>query len=64
MTLTHLGLLLADLQGVFQSKGCKVTEISVTVYPLEDGTVVDRDDPAQRIDLVPHDRPRRGHVSP
>jgi hypothetical protein len=64
MTLTNLGPLLADLQGILQSKGCQVTEIALTVYPGEADTAGDRDDSAPRQDCVPHDSPCRGHVCP
>jgi hypothetical protein len=53
MRLKSLGLMLHELQVILQSKGCKVTEISVTIYPREDGTVVDGEDQAHHSDLSP-----------
>jgi hypothetical protein len=64
MQLKNLGLMLHELQVILQSKGCKVTEISVTIYPREDGTVVDGEDPAYRKDVRLHDHPGRGRVAP
>jgi hypothetical protein len=64
MTLTNLGPLLADLQGLLQSQGCQVTEISLTVYPGEADTTGDHDDSAPRPARVPHDSPCRGHGCP
>jgi hypothetical protein len=34
--LTSLGSMLDELQAVFAAKGCRLTEVSVTLYPPQD----------------------------
>jgi hypothetical protein len=37
MRLSNLGVLLEDLQTVLRARGCRVMEVSVTVYQVKDG---------------------------
>lgn len=36
MQLSRLGPMFDELQAVLRSKGCRMTEMSVTFYPLQD----------------------------
>lgn len=55
MQLKSLGLLLDELQAVLKSKGCKVTEISVTFYPLEESELVGPADHQLRVEHEPEE---------
>lgn len=46
MQLTRLGAMLDELQAVLTAKGCRLTEVSVTFYPFQDGEGRSADDDA------------------
>jgi hypothetical protein len=39
MTIQNLGPMLAELQAVLHARGCKVTEMCVTLYSLDEGSM-------------------------
>lgn len=44
MTLKTLGPMLSEINAMLQAKGCKVTEVSVTLHPLEDDGELESED--------------------
>jgi hypothetical protein len=44
MTLNTLGPMLSEINAMLQAKGCKVTEVSVTLHALEDDGALESGD--------------------
>lgn len=63
MTLKTLGPMLSEINAMLQAKGCKVTEVSVTLHPLEDDGAFESGDIRLWLDHSPRALPAlRGNV--
>jgi hypothetical protein len=57
MTLQTLGPMLSEINAMLQAKGCKVTEVSVTLQALEDDRMCESGDIRLRLEHTSQARP-------